>query len=84
MGLGRGAKGWRPEQPGNLPPVDSSAPVTKNIPIEPKVTSSVNVEELESKTDLLLKEYLSLADTTEAIMCIRELNAPSYFPGIKV
>ncbi len=39
-------------------------------------------EELETKTETLIQEYLSAEDVNEAITCVKELNAPHYHPDL--
>lgn len=96
--LSHGAKGWKQESSSSSSSSSSSdysnskSSTSKNVPVENVPVESkplpvtppptVNTEELESKTDLLLKEYLSCQDTAEAIMCIKELDSQSYYPNI--
>jgi len=41
-----------------------------------------SAEELESKTGLLLEEYLASGDQEEAMACVQELNSPQYSPEV--
>ena len=39
-------------------------------------------EELENKTDLLLKEFLGSGDLEEAVLCVKELESIEYHPEV--
>lgn len=66
---------------------DSPSLIRKEVIIqtpreEASASGNFSEEDLESKTGLLLEEYLASGDQEEAMMCIQELNSPHYIPEV--
>ncbi|XP_052199387.1 eukaryotic translation initiation factor-like [Diospyros lotus] len=64
-----------PARPAPTPSMPSAAEKTAT-PIK------FNVEELRRKTVSLLEEYFSVRILDEALLCVEELNSPSYHPEV--
>eukprot|EP00249_Psilotum_nudum_P023072 c28740_g1_i3 orf=193-2736(+) len=58
------------ERTGSLPPLSQPPPPVRHH----------SSAELLKKSESLLKEYLSIADLNEAMLCVQELQSPEYHP----
>lgn len=61
-------------------------PEKERVPVPPKQTAptvSLPASALQKKSESLLKEYLSVVDLNEALLCVEELKSSDFHPQLE-